>query len=254
VAEDAQRIGEALMAVALASPLRPDQVEAFRRNGLRLIAVPAQSLPAIEDAVGPLSMNRNEWHGQIVEWRELHERRMNDQGRVVAINGRVRAYRNGRFQLLVRSWVVMMEDGPYVQMDLVPCFLEGVDRPATFLEQPATPRGELFERLSISVRLDPNVAIVLTCEAPHVAWPSESAPGPVQRTALAPRRGFGPGAAPPDVRGPDASAPMTLGPLFLGDDGAGASRGLLVFVPRIPDTMFITASRPADRVVAEGSR
>lgn len=235
---DPGRIGEILMSHALESPLRADMVESFRRNGFRMVAVPLDVLETIETELGPLTMNMKEWHGQVDDWRSLHERRIDSLGCVVAVNGRVRSYRDGRFQLLVRSWVVPMEDGPFLHLDLVPCFLKGGERRVSLLPREKTRRGEFYDRISITLRIPPDRAFVLAYESPNVKWPGDESGSGSSRAGNDARRRSGPGVGPIDSRGPDTLAPTTLGALLLYGETDPPSRCLLVFVPRIAPNMF----------------
>jgi hypothetical protein len=243
---DPERIGRVVTAHGGTAALGVELHERYRRDGLRLYQVPAGLVDAIATDLQPLSLSLNEWHGQIDAWRELLERPAPGR-QVVAVGGRVRAFSQGAFQLLVRSWVVPMEDGPFLHIDLAPCFVDKSQRDL-LLGQVRPERGEVFEGLAVTLRLDPTMAYVLTTEAPSVRWPGETGAAGVSSTQTAtdrPRRRIGPGAdamrtpapaatgADQSGPGPNVAAPLTLGTLLLGGEALPATRSVLVLVPRI---------------------
>jgi hypothetical protein len=227
------RIGEALAQIARPSPLPPATIDLLRRNGLRLVAIPFDRLDALAAQLDPLALNLTEWHGQIVQWRALHERSVGADGRVVAIDGRVRRFDNGRFQLLARSWPVSMEDGAYLHLDLVPFFERARAQRAELLPRQGEHRGDLMETLSLRLQLEAGFAYVLTAEDPEVNWPGDETRTRDSASAESRSRRRGPAAGPVDARGPATGAPATLGMLLLSDRTQPPTRGMLILVPNI---------------------
>ncbi|MCZ6836532.1 MAG: hypothetical protein O7G85_12220 [Planctomycetota bacterium] len=235
---DLDRIGQTLADHESVVPIDESLQATLRRNGLRLRQVPIEQLESIETDLAPLALNRNEWHGQITEWSVLHEYTLANSREIVAINGRVHSYEDGKFQLMARSWVVQMEDGPFLHLDIIPCFVKREPTRVQLIPQDQVHRykGSRFDRLRLTMRLDPKMAYILTCESPGVAWPDEEGAALSRTAARSPSRRRGPGPGPVDVRGPDSGAPKTLGTLLLNREGLPPSRGVLVFIARIsPD-------------------
>ena len=98
------------------------------------------------------------------------------------------------------------------------------------------PTGEGFGNLAIDLRLEAGWAYVLVGESPQQRWPDEpSAKTTVQPggSARASRTG------PVDVAGPDTEVPLTMGEFLLGVRTSTARRTVIVFVPHVPQELFV---------------
>ena len=228
VSNDTERIGTALMHYRDGVLLEPDLTRRLRRDGLRLLRVRADR---IEDLLGELGMGPSDvtaWHGQVLEWRELHHRSVVGHGATLAVSGRVRSIPSGRLRIMGRCWTILMEDGPYLSLQLVPQLIRP-QPPSLYqlLEDPGL-RGEVFQGLAIELELKPGYAYVLTGEAPATSWggPSDSESGHVASPAHGP------------ATGPDAETPDTLGEFLFSSRAEPPLRTLLVFVPQIPDRLL----------------
>ena len=211
VANDPQTIGRALQKYQAGDVIDEAAVRTLRRDGLRLVRVPKDQLKDLLGELGPASV-QIAWHGQILEWRELQHQPI-PQGAVVAAGGRAHRLEPGRVRLLARCWTIQMEDGPYLNLEVVVEF-----------KRPSGPRlqrllgargleGRVFATTGVELLMEDDFAYVVTGESPGV------------ETDV-----FG-------SLGPDATAPRTLGEELLTTTGEPPMRAMIVFVPRIPQRL-----------------
>ena len=224
VSDDAVRIGSALTHYEQGQVLGASALETLRRNGLRFVQVRADRL---DDLLGELGVNPYDvaaWHGQILDWRELYHRKIKGPGMALAIAGRVRTIPPGRLRIMGRSWTVLMEDGPYLSLELLTVLIRPqVPSLSQLLGDPDL-QGEVIDRLSVEVELRHGYGYVLTGEAPASTW---EGPPPVE-----------PGASERASVGPAADTPDTVGEFLFASHAEPSTRRLLVFVPRIPERLL----------------
>lgn len=223
--------------------------ERLQRNGLSFVRVPLASLEPLLVDLGGSNIDRNEWHGQIPEWRSLLARPVDREGQAVAIDGRVRRFDRGEMRLMIRAWTVQMEDGPSMHLEVLPRHHAATTATLLSLLGNDEPQGEGFASMAIDLQLEAGWAYVLQGESP-LTLGSTRVDGTGARPAASPRRSQ---TGPIDMAGPEAAAPPTMGEFLLGTSTAAPSRPLMVFVPRVPESMFIPpapdddANRPVAR-------
>ncbi len=244
IADDSTRIAGAMHAFDRAheAAFGEEIVKRLRRNGFRIARVPIGDLDALAEAFGGRTLNVDSWFGQVTEWRELHKRVLSRERRAIAVDGRARTFSPGEIRLLLRSWVMPMEDGPTVMVQLLP--QHRAPGPASYRELLSGRRrgGESLPALAMELQLEPGYAVVFTAAAPDEQWndPAEEgaqdesndrSSGSSRRGA---RSGSGAGVGPGGGIGPPVETPATVGELLLLSAGRGVpSRGVLIFVPRV---------------------
>lgn len=239
VQSDSERIAEVLSALSASSSIDPETLELLRRNGFRLVAIDADQLDTLRQGIGPFTLAHSEWHGQIENWRTLHHHQIKPEGRNVVINGRVRRFRTGQLQLLIRCWTVQMEDGPFVQLELVPFLATGPLHRPLLIHGRKSRTGKRIDELALTLPLESGLAYVLTYESPQVSWPGDEAreshgvrdQPPPKRRMLGPHEAV-------DSKGPATSIATTLGELLLKINTSPPSHDMLVFVPRIAPELY----------------
>ncbi|HRQ75289.1 MAG TPA: hypothetical protein PK098_05155 [Phycisphaerales bacterium] len=207
--------------------LTHDAAERLRRNGLRLVRVPVTSLEQIAEEFHGLALDRTGWHGQVVRWQELHAAPVGPAPRAVAIDGRVRRFDRGTFQLMSRSWLVRMETGPFLQLELLPQFRSPEDSYRKVLGQPSS-SVIAWPSMAVDVLMEHGHAYILLSESPVFDWSDATATS--TDTEPAETRPAGTTVGPEAIAG----TPTTIGELMLSSEGPRRARGMLVFVPRIP--------------------
>ncbi len=241
VADDPRRIGAALMQFAGGPVLDPQRVWALRRNGLRFVRVRADQVDALLDALGPTSLDLSAWHGQIVQWRNLLELRIEGGDAAIAVDGHAERCGPGHLRLMARAWTVQTERGALLNLELLPKHQPPRSLRLQRLLGERAPPGRLFWSLALEVQLEPGFAYVLTGASPQAEW---TAPGTAAGIAGVERQVPAPGL------GPAADAPPTLGELFF-TGGEPPRRSMLVFLPRIPDGLLSPPQVAAERAAAE---
>jgi len=236
VQEDATRLVDALGRHMEGSAADELATERLQRNGFRFVRVRLDDLEAVLADLGGANVDRNEWHGQIPEWRPLIERPVDRQGQAVAIDGRVRRFDRGQMRLMIRSWTVQMEDGPAMHLEVLPRHQQPQPQNLKSLLGETGPTGEGFGNMAIDLRLEDGWAYVLVGESPNQRWPDQQS-GVTAIKPAAPARASKTG--PMDVAGPETDVPMTMGEFLLGARSAEARRTVVVFVPRVPKELFI---------------
>jgi hypothetical protein len=235
-------IGSTLAAHTASDPLDAETDRRLRRNGLRVVAVPADELDIIVEALGGAPMNVDAWYGQVYEWRELAGRPVPDGGQAIALDGHVQRYAGGEIRLMCRCWTVQMEDRPLMLLELIPQYWPPSGGGfARLLGQPA-PEVEAFPSLVLDLELEPGLAYVVTTESPDIDWPrlpADDPEGVPARPRPSSRSGPGPGP------GPAAAGPPTLGEWLLGAPRRPPTRDMLVLIPRIPPELWPEAGPDA---------
>ncbi len=225
VSDNSDRIGAALSRHGDGRAVGPQEEATLRRNGFRLVRVPADSLEAVLDEIGVGPVEVRAWHGQVNDWRQIRQRVMRADPTVIAAGDSVRSFEPGVLRLMARCWTIQMEDGPYMNLQLMPVYerprLEAYHR----MLGDRRLHGETFTGLSIELLLAEGYAYVLTGESPAAVWRHEE------------------GAGAPDRRegreiGPSASTPPTLGETLFTESAEPPLRSLLVFVPQIPPRLY----------------
>jgi len=216
VSGDADRIGAALLRYSDGQVLGASADAVLRRNGMRLVRVRADQT---DDLLGDLGAGPSDvaaWHGQVVQWRELYRRPVIGPGATLAVSGRVRSIPPGQLRLMGRSWTVLMEDGPYLTLELLPQLRRPPETSLYRLLGDPDLQGEVFEALAVEIELEHGYAYVLTGETP--AQDRIDPPG--------------------NPAGPDVETPDTLGEFLFCQRTEPPLRTLLVFVPRISDRLL----------------
>jgi hypothetical protein len=232
VADDPALFASSIGAYAEGEEIDPTRHAALRRNGFRLVRVPLADVEALLDRLHGATMNVNAWHGQILDWRALHELPLGRRPITVAVDGHVRSFQGGRFALSARAWTVQLEDGPRLQLELVPEY-RPESRPGDFrqLLGQSAPQRRRFESMAIEAELEEGYAYLLTSAPPREAWGSDET-----ESADAPSAAPAPAASSRAV-GPGAFTPPTLGRMMLSTESGTGQRAVLLFVPRIPAAM-----------------
>ncbi len=178
---------------------------------MKLVQVRLDRLEALRRALSPMSLDVTAWHGQIFRWRSLHAVANRRGAAALAVDGHIVRFEPGQLQLLARTWVVPMEDGPLLDLQLVPRFQRPATAPTSLSAARPAP-GRLLPTLAIELSLRPGWAYVLAGAAPTAGSSSD------------------PGAG----TGPMTEAPLTVGEtLLVREAPPPKARVLLVFVPQL---------------------
>lgn len=247
---NAAPIGSLLAASADGAALDRDALRRLRNHGVRLVRVPIANLDALRDEMGEPSMSMSTWHGEAVNWRSILERPVPEQGIAVAMDGRVRSFRSGKFRIMLRSWTIQMEDGPVVHLELLPQYVEPTMEKRRLMGQTVEFRGEHFQSMVVDAPLEAGYAYILTGEAPAVDWlvadsefESSADSSPIE-TDQSTSGGASDDEPQDDIRfpssgaGPVVDAPHSFGEQLFLFGGLRQRRTLLVLIPRVPSELY----------------
>ncbi len=240
IADDEERIRTVLMRHAEGGVVHDAADERLRRNGFRLIQVDAGELETLLAELGGASLDVTAWHGQVYNWRSVASHGIGRYGQPLAIDGHVRQYPAGEMQLVMRSWIVAMEDGPYLQFELVPQFHRPQRTDVNLLlgREPPEPI-ESYPSMAVDQLLDADSAYLLTCAPPQSPWTmSQESDNAVDSTESQPFRRRGSSVGPSEFVGPEAAPPQTIGQWMLSNDIGRPNRIVLVLLPRISDRLY----------------
>lgn len=210
---------DAMLADALAPfvaeplPFAPAAVTLWRANGFRIVAIPLDSLPAVQSSLEGSPSARGadrQWLGQPTRWTTVHRGPASTDPRVLVMDsGRV-PLPPGRFRLVLRGWIspqspddapvvgaatvsavppsrvpaslVPRPPRPVLNIELVPQYQESARRPGAdvFDVRPPTldelDEGQVFDRLALVGAMNGLRAILIVPEHPEADWSSLSNP------------------------------------------------------------------------------
>jgi hypothetical protein len=252
VLDQAGRVRDNVLKYADGSAMDEPTQARLQRNGFRLVRIPAERIESLLADLGGATIESNEWQGQVHEWRSLLDRPVETAGRAVVVDGHVRRAERGEFRLLIRSWIVAMEDGPRMHFEMLPQH----HRPQAnnlrrLLGEQKQQQVDGFAAAALDLQLEPGYAYVLVGEAPLTEWAGHASTASTNSpSALPPRFSRTPRVGPSDVFASDGGTPVTLGELLLPLDRQPPTRGILVFVPRIAPELFISSPLTDEAVAA----
>lgn len=228
VADDSDAIRRAVQTHGQPADIGIEARQRLERNGLRMITLPTEAVEPFLADLGGTTLDVDAWYGQVFTWQELHATRVSDLGQAVAVNGRVRRYVDGRWELAFRGWSLSMEDGSKIYLQVVPQYQPAGGDLRRLLE-PARAAARPVPSLNIEMLLNGTEALVITGAAPDEAWTDD----------LAEAETDDPGTdSDSDPMGPVLERPPTLGELLLvSRETTPPTRGMLVLVPRLLDAV-----------------
>jgi hypothetical protein len=194
------------------------------------------------------------WFGQVNTWREVLTSPVDATSKSLVVSGRVRRFSDGAYNLMVRSWTLMMEDSPKVQLELLGQHKRASKETLSLLGNEPD-NATWLPAIRAELLLEHGFAYVLVFESPGVEWhePGEREVvrienGEPASDVLLTRGDLGvvrqpsPGGrgsvGPFHDTGLSAIAPATFGEVVLGRYAGQPKRHLLAFVPRIPARLF----------------
>jgi hypothetical protein len=177
VAEKLERFGEPVVDVQLQEKLLQD--------GIQLRKVSTIDLPAIITSIGEVNQESSVWHGQILKWRDLHQRQINPEGMIISQQGIPYFIQRGILSLLCRSWLIEREDGLYIYVQCVPTWHVSREQSAIVGQTNKPIQSEIFKELGFETLLRDDEAIVV---AVVLSGPKEKS-GPQPEGPLAVRLG-----------------------------------------------------------------
>jgi len=167
---------------AFGSSIGDELQSRFSREGLWIRKVEVVDVPAIVASVGEVLDESSVWHGQVVQWRELHQRRI-EKGMVISQGGTPYFIHNGFLSLLGRSWIQDREIGIRLYLQFLPTWHVPQSQHSLLGKQKPPLQSKLFKELEVETLLEDNEAILVVThlKAPKAKLgPHDDGPPPVR--------------------------------------------------------------------------
>jgi len=232
------------------------QIEMWRGEGLRIVAVPADE-KSLQDLVLALTQEplvERVRMGVVPEWRAVAIAPKIDGSKLVRVGGEIGAFGDGRFRLLMRDYPLIGVPTPVLRLELVVQFHQPRRDPFAPDAAKEERMGMYIPTSALSMDLDGNWAVVVTAADPAANWddqppaqanatdaPAQDAGGGDTNAHETPRTAGGDAGEandpPPPQRqappqGPESPRILTTGEeTLLSPDGE--TRLVLIFVPRL---------------------
>ena len=170
VVDEPDAVGSTVLGYADPWRLDAERSGQLQRNGFRLLRLPAEAVEPLRQALDGTSMNVDAWYGQVLDWRDVIQADVAPGGEAIAVDGRVRRYEGGRFELSMRSWTVQMEDGPHLHLEVIPQYRSPQARALRLLETGPDVLPTRFASMALDLQLEVGYAYVLFGAAPAARW------------------------------------------------------------------------------------
>ncbi len=243
--DNSQRIMSALTQLGSQPIIDATSDQRFQKNGFRLRRIPVNDVDYLLELLGGTTLNATAWHGQILEWRELHSASLEPQGQALAIDNSVRRLQPGIVHLMIRAWTVLLEDAPYLHVEMMPVYDPPADDQLMRLFERERTTGQSLSEAALDIKLSSGYAYILTCESPTTSWDSfdnETTETPTEESLteedFSRNQSIFTRDKPIDPLGPTTTPPTTIGQLLFSSRSNQSRRCMLVLIPKLPDTLI----------------
>ena len=145
--------------------------ESIKLEGIQLLKIVAIDVPAIVASIGDVENETYAWHGQILEWRDLHQRAIDQDGMLISAEGIPHFIQKGTLTLLGRSWLIEREYGLSMYLQCMPTWHVPNNGASIFTQTPSPVQNKVFSNLQLETLLLDGEAILL---AVYLRAPEES--------------------------------------------------------------------------------
>ena len=153
VVEKVNEFGKALPNTALQ--------DRFESEGVIVRIVEAVDLPAIAASIGDAEDVRFDWHGQIMQWRDVQQRHMPREGMLVTASGISHFVDHGYLTLLARGWQMAMERGDQMYLQLLPVWHVPAEQGIVPGRVIAPTESRIFSELILECLLEDGQALLM---------------------------------------------------------------------------------------------
>lgn len=211
-------------------PLSWRAVEAWHANGLRVMSVPVDDVPALRKSLMPVGAVQTQWLGQATRWTEIARGpALAGPMTIGTDSGPLTLSAGGHLKLAMRCWSTAAAwspeaAGPTVgalQLEVAPIFMPAPARQVLGQAMGESEPPLMFSRLGLEATLLGEEAILIIAEGP------------------------GESAARRNVRGPEDPALPTLGEAILVPERGEARSGrrvVVVLTPSVPRAFRLLAT------------
>lgn len=234
-------------------PISTDIEANWRRNGFRMVAIPADQLgPLIATLPIEDKVNRI-WLGQTPGWAVAAPGAPWRGARSLLIDGETIQLNAGQLRLLVRAWVSPTEGAPTMRTDLAVQYRSaGIDNAAPVFEQQTEIRrpdtlGIIFRTLTAAMELEDGMLYCIVSEDPGAEWTvgAEETTEDADAKPTLPVRAPSPFDEPEETEDDSSLGPLPPGIPLLADallsrvellPTRRVARSIVILAPRVPAT------------------
>jgi hypothetical protein len=134
------------------------------QEGIQIRKISVIDLPAIISSVGEINHESSVWHGQILKWRDLHQRQIDPKGMLISQQGTQYFVQRGFLSLLSRSWLIEKENGLHIYVQCVPTWHIPREQSPIVGQQNRPIESKIFEELEFETLLRDEEAIIVAVE------------------------------------------------------------------------------------------
>ena len=218
------------------APVDPEARAAWERSGLRLVAVPMESLTSVRDALPKVGATNSQWLGESALWLDAIAGPVLDRPWTLVVDDSTMTLPAGQLRLLVRAWMMPdmtdTETRAALHLEIMPQHrsrIEDAELDEQLLPLPARFRTRDIESLLLTMDVGPDDALLVVPEQPGVRWNDE--PAPETQVDSIP---IGPTPTYPTLGG----AMLTGSPSGL---GRSVNKAIIVLIPRVPPRFELTS-------------
>jgi hypothetical protein len=143
-------------------PIVPVELYAKLSNeGMLVRKISAMDIPDIVRSIGNVIDDQFAWHGQILQWRDLHQSEIDPRGMRISEQGVQYFIQSGYLSLLSRSWTIEREDGVHVYLQFLPTWHVPKNRSSITGKSSGSVQNKVFYELGFEALLDNDEAIML---------------------------------------------------------------------------------------------
>jgi hypothetical protein len=165
-------------------PITEQQLhEKLLREGIQIRRVDAIDVPAIIASIGIVLDESYVWHGQILKWRDLYQRRIGPQGMLISEQGIPYFIQRGFLSLLSRGWVVQRESGYHIYLQFQPTWHIPREKSPIVGNSSTPTQSKVFSELAFETLLQDGEAIIIAvelCAPAKTSGPQDDGPPPVR--------------------------------------------------------------------------
>ena len=154
-------------------------------EGIYVIEIETVDIPAIAASIGDIVSEEFVWHGQVLKWRDIKQRKIPFGGMIITAEGIPYLIEGGYLSMLARSWLVEREDGVFVYMQAMPTWHMPSSRAGLFGQSENLSQKKVFSNLKLEAVLQDSQAILLAVKLD----PDVSSTGPYDEGRPAVRLG-----------------------------------------------------------------
>ena len=135
--------------------------ESLQHEGLQLLKIEAVDLPAIVASLGTVKHEAYAWHGQVLDWRDFHQRAVDKGGMLISADGVLYFIQRGLLSYLSRAWFMENEDGYFIYFQGLPTWHVPRTNTSIISKNTGSVENQVFSNLQLETLLRDGEAVLL---------------------------------------------------------------------------------------------